>query len=158
MLRGPWNSLDHPCLESWLARLREADALNLLPSLDEIKQDYKNRKNKKRLAMSPQGCFDIAIGRHYKGRCLFRTKTGYLGLGPKAVEPRDEVWLVSGARTPLILRRLSSRDWRSAVRDVFVQQKHSNSRTFIGESYVHGIMNGGTLRFLSSTVSLVSLV
>lgn len=62
-------------------------------------------------------------------RRLFTTENGYMGLGPGTMEPGDVVVLIAGARTPFILR----------------PQKEPSSTAqyqFVGEAYLHGIMNG----------------
>ncbi|KAH7379565.1 hypothetical protein BKA66DRAFT_466288, partial [Pyrenochaeta sp. MPI-SDFR-AT-0127] len=65
-------------------------------------------------------------------RRLFTTRNGYMGLGPGIVEPGDVVVLIAGARTPYILRPL-------------VGQDSPTRYSFIGEAYVHGVMNGEAL-------------
>lgn len=72
--------------------------------------------------------FDLGSGNYYAGRRLFRTRKGLLGLGPHAVQQGDQVWVVPGGRTPYVFRPLS---------DLGPSQ-----RAFIGESYIHGIMDG----------------
>ena len=58
-------------------------------------------------------------------RRLFRTAKGYLGVGVKSLQPEDEVWIIGGADTPMLLR------------------KHPNGLyRLVGEAYVHGIMYG----------------
>jgi len=47
-------------------------------------------------------------------------------MGPTALEPGDEVWLLEGGMTPFILRR----------------RPGSECYRMIGEAYVHGIMHG----------------
>ncbi|KAL1607978.1 Folylpolyglutamate synthetase [Paraconiothyrium brasiliense] len=61
-----------------------------------------------------------------KGRRFFVTQTGYLGLGPDSVEAGDEVYIISGASIPFVLRPTGG----------------SRSYKIIGETYVHGIMDG----------------
>ncbi|KAJ9608440.1 hypothetical protein H2200_007428 [Cladophialophora chaetospira] len=58
-------------------------------------------------------------------RRLFITKRGYLGLGPYHMQLADLVCILFGGDTPYILRKSSSLTYR-----------------FIGQCYVHGIMNG----------------
>ncbi|KAH7064141.1 heterokaryon incompatibility protein-domain-containing protein [Paraphoma chrysanthemicola] len=58
-------------------------------------------------------------------RRLFTTETGYLGLGPVSLQKGDQVWLFKGGRLPLVLRPVESGCFR-----------------LIGETYVHGVMNG----------------
>ena len=62
------------------------------------------------------------------GKSLCRTVNGYLGLFPYSAEVGDEVWLLEGARVFHLLRSRS---------DV--------AREFMGESYVHGLMQGEAL-------------
>jgi hypothetical protein len=67
-------------------------------------------------------------------RCMYRsfivTEKGYLGLGSRhAVAGRDYVCVLRGGDVPFILRKRVDGYW-----------------TFVGESYVHGIMDGGFVR------------
>jgi hypothetical protein len=39
-----------------------------------------------------------------RGRCLFTTTNGFLGLGLRQVRPNDTVWVLLGCSTPMILR------------------------------------------------------
>jgi hypothetical protein len=61
-----------------------------------------------------------------KGRRVFVTQKGFLGLGPAEVEPGDVVCILFGGNLPYVVRHLSSQD----------------EYTFLGPSYVHGIMDG----------------
>jgi hypothetical protein len=56
----------------------------------------------------------------------FLLKNWYLGCGHKSTLRGDEIWIVSGCPTPLMLRRLEGKGVYS----------------LIGEAYVHGIMHG----------------
>lgn len=51
-----------------------------------------------------------------------------LGLGPAGVVGRDEVWVLNGAKTPVVLRKVGEGRYE-----------------FLGEAYVHGIMHGEAL-------------
>ncbi|KAI9931539.1 hypothetical protein ASPWEDRAFT_37642 [Aspergillus wentii DTO 134E9] len=59
---------------------------------------------------------------------LFRTSTGYLGLGSECLREGDSVWIMPSSRVPLILR--------SAGED-----KPGHYR-IVGGSYLHGVMQG----------------
>ncbi|KAK4448027.1 hypothetical protein QBC34DRAFT_466179 [Podospora aff. communis PSN243] len=63
------------------------------------------------------------------GKTLFATERGYLALASIQVLPEDEVWLVRGCRTPVILSKASQRE----------------GYIILGQAYVHGIMNGEVL-------------
>jgi hypothetical protein len=67
------------------------------------------------------------------GRKMFRTNTDLLGMGPKSVQPGDEVWVVLGAKVPFALRPVEG-------------GKAPLRYTLVGEAYVHGYMNGEILR------------
>jgi hypothetical protein len=84
---------------------------------------------------------------HYRNRRLFRTAKSYLGLGPLSVQPGDQVWLFLGARIPFVLRKVSDEgSWKS------------DHRKFVGEAYVHGIMDGEALREKKIDFQPVTLV
>jgi hypothetical protein len=57
-------------------------------------------------------------------RRLFKTKKGYLGLGPRSLKKGDEVALLKGGMVPLVIR------------------KTDNNFELVGDCYVHGIMHG----------------
>ncbi|KAF4432121.1 hypothetical protein F53441_13840 [Fusarium austroafricanum] len=57
----------------------------------------------------------------------FLTDTGYLGMGFPSCQAGDELWIVSGSPTPLILRKTGEKE---------------GEYTMIGETYTHGIMQG----------------
>lgn len=62
------------------------------------------------------------------GRALFRTRQGYIGLGPSNAQPGDHVCLLYGATTPFVLRGASS-------------LSRQNFR-LLDEAYVEGFMYG----------------
>jgi hypothetical protein len=62
----------------------------------------------------------------YQCRRLFRTKKGFLGISSQSLDTNDGVWVLAGADVPVVLRR---------------RPKVGNWE-FVGEAYVHGIMNG----------------
>ncbi|KAE8378665.1 heterokaryon incompatibility protein-domain-containing protein [Aspergillus bertholletiae] len=135
MQKALW-SLTHKSDEDTIANLnliRDTDDSNSLPTWEEI-QEYgeKDEVGKPRgMVRIDDRDFDQTFVHFYRGRLLYRTKRGYLGLGPWSAQPGDEVWVISGARTPFVLRKSSSSD-----------SSETEKRTLIGETYVHGIMNG----------------
>ncbi|XXG94191.1 hypothetical protein Hte_000444 [Hypoxylon texense] len=66
-----------------------------------------------------------------KGKALFRTRKGFLGLSPHSTRVGDEVWLLKGARLFHVLRKA---------------EVASDERVLLGEGYVHGFMEGEALR------------
>ncbi|KAF7555877.1 hypothetical protein G7Z17_g1800 [Cylindrodendrum hubeiense] len=73
-----------------------------------------------------------AVNRASWNREFFVTENGYMGIGPVGVRPGDEVWNLIGGHVPFILR-LSSQN-----------RCDGGDRCYrlVGESYVHGIMDG----------------
>lgn len=71
-------------------------------------------------------------------RRFARTQNNLLAAVPVSSEPRDEIWVIPGLATPFVFRGTSSGEFE-----------------FVGESYVHGIMNGeilGSLNFQTITL------
>ncbi|KAI0850690.1 HET-domain-containing protein [Daldinia vernicosa] len=66
-----------------------------------------------------------------KGKALFRSHKGFLGLSPHSTQTGDEVWLLKGASLFHLLR---GDDGTSA------------GKILLGEGYVHGFMEGEALR------------
>lgn len=61
-------------------------------------------------------------------RRLFRTQSGYLGIGPSCTQPDDELWVLGGGAAPFILTRSNA--------------ECSLEYRLKGHCYVHGIMQG----------------
>jgi hypothetical protein len=70
------------------------------------------------------------------GRRYFSTKNGRVGLGPADIEPGDLVCVFLSGPTPYIIRQ---------------SQRNSNYK-FLGESYVHGLMNSEALDMMDQGV------
>ncbi|GME25429.1 heterokaryon incompatibility protein-domain-containing protein [Neofusicoccum parvum] len=62
------------------------------------------------------------------GRTVSRTDADQLGNGPRRLEVGDQVWVLAGANVPFVFRPQARGGYQ-----------------FIGEAYVHGIMNGEAL-------------
>ncbi|KAG5752418.1 hypothetical protein H9Q70_004967 [Fusarium xylarioides] len=58
-------------------------------------------------------------------RRFFRTESGYMGLGPPDIQPGDAICLLLGGSVAYALRKSAHETW-----------------TYVGECYVHGIMDG----------------
>ena len=76
--------------------------------------------------------WSVAHVDHILSECMYRrffiTKKGYLGLGPGPMEVGDSVCVLFGGKTPFILR------------------KEEDHFKLIGESYIHGIMEGEVIQ------------
>ncbi|KAL9110670.1 MAG: hypothetical protein Q9227_004847 [Pyrenula ochraceoflavens] len=62
---------------------------------------------------------------------LFRTRSGYLGLGSECVREGDLVWIIPSSRVPLLFRPVSSRN-----------SGKGNRWRLVGGTYLHGLMRG----------------
>ncbi|KAN0110618.1 HET domain containing protein [Hyaloscypha variabilis] len=79
--------------------------------------------------LSRIGRFRLATEKAMMHRRLFITATGCIGLAGQSVAVGDEVWIVAGLTTPVVLRRSQSGRFK-----------------WMGEAYVHGIMQGEAVR------------
>ncbi|KAL6712163.1 hypothetical protein ACN47E_000040 [Coniothyrium glycines] len=73
--------------------------------------------------------FDV----HYGHALLLRpflTKKGYFGIGSQSLREGDSLWIVSGCRVPLVLRRVAG----------------TQRYRLVGGTYTHGIMNSELLK------------
>ena len=88
--------------------------------LNDVQQLYAQNTYRTAVSPTPSGL---------KGKSLCRTSRGYLGLFPYSAEVGDEAWLFKGAR-------------------VFHLLRSSGAETYelMGESYIHGLMQGEALR------------
>lgn len=69
-------------------------------------------------------------------QAFFITDCGYIGIGPPNVHIDNEIWVLFGGRVPFVLR--------PRVKGSSTSQRHQEDReySFIGDAYVHGIMDG----------------
>jgi hypothetical protein len=98
-----------------------------LPSLDEIVSFQGGLESEEKMQRIRQDAKDFqqTLQATMWARRLFSTEQNLLGIAAKSIKPGDGIWLVPGSRVPLILRKLSNGHY-----------------VFVGEAYVHGIMNG----------------
>lgn len=66
-----------------------------------------------------------------RGRTLFETQDGYIGIGPPRAQPGDAACVLLGCKVPILLRPVST-----VINSGF---------TVIGECYIHGLDDGVTL-------------
>ena len=67
-----------------------------------------------------------------RGRRLFRTCDGRLGIGPEDIRTGDQIAILYGGRTPFIVRSIQTRNQN--LQQYFCE--------LIGDCYVHGMMDG----------------
>ena len=88
-----------------------------------------------------------AFSRHfsviYPYRRLYTTSKGYIGLGPESTQVGDEVWIICDTKTPFILH---PQPQTSIVSDDSNQTEEVKQFQLVGETYLHGFMNGEALR------------
>src|SRR5262249_55502882 len=77
----------------------------------------------------PSGTLEPGVEKYALGRRFFVTKGGYFGLAPKEAERGDEITILLGLDVPLICRRNGDSTYK-----------------VIGESYVHGLMEGELIK------------
>ena len=72
--------------------------------------------------------YTIAVSIRTEGRAFFTTKEGYIGLAPRRTETEDQLCIVLGCQSPLVLRK-----------------NEFGNHTVVGECYIDGIMDGAGL-------------
>jgi hypothetical protein len=85
-------------------------------------------KNHDAVGPRPVPTFNDWVDKASIGSRIFRTKQNYIGTGPRHAQPGDLVCVLYGGQTPFVLRRDAEGKFR-----------------FIGDCYVHGIMEGEAL-------------
>ena len=70
---------------------------------------------------------------------LYTTSKGYIGLGPVSTQVGDGVWIICDTKTPFILH---PRPETSNVPDDSDQTQEVKQFQLVGETYLHGFMNG----------------
>lgn len=102
----------------------DAEAARILPGL-VADSAYGRDLHRDRAAEKDDEDFYGAIGTTGEGRVLFIDWNGLLGLGPKGLQHGDHVCIPVGGDMPWLVRPLDSGFYE-----------------FVGECYVHGIMDG----------------
>ncbi|KAI1866277.1 uncharacterized protein JN550_007665 [Neoarthrinium moseri] len=97
--------------------------------------------------------YQASVVRATRNRKFFVTQNGYLGLGPDPILPGDDVYVISGSKVPFVLHRVDNSEADSREND------SSSYPVFklIGDSYVHGIMDGEALESTTATVGSLLL-
>jgi hypothetical protein len=68
---------------------------------------------------------------HFNGRVYFLMQDMKLAVGPPFTQTGDEIWILGGANTPVVLRRAST-----SIDDLY---------SYIGQAFVYGAMDGESL-------------
>jgi hypothetical protein len=117
-----------------IAVIGEVDGKGQLPTRKEILscvaslKRMQQRSDAQATTYSRAMLFDNESSIVLSGRRLLRTEKRYLGLGPLSVKIGDEIFIIPGSNTPIILRKSSA-----------------ESYCLVGEAYVHGTMQGEAL-------------
>lgn len=101
---------------------------------------------------------EVVVRRHVVGRRLYSTKSmagqnryGIVGLGPLRIEAGDELWVLSGASVPFILRpssvKVNTNDFTLDTNTGTAEMKqHEINQSLVyevvGETFVLGLMDG----------------
>ena len=73
-------------------------------------------------------CFFAQVYGSYTGRSFFTTEEGYIGLAPQAAKPGDQICVLIGCNSPVVLRSNGIEQYQ-----------------VVGECYMDGFMNGEAL-------------
>ena len=75
------------------------------------------------------------LGMKAASRRLYVTERGYIGLCNKSVKAGDQVHVLSGGHVPFILRPIEAEHTETG----------NCCYSFMGDTYIHGLMNGEAL-------------
>jgi hypothetical protein len=73
-----------------------------------------------------------------KGRRLFVTDTGYVGLGPSQMEIGDDIVIIPGGSVPHVLKHQGASDLTAPGRS----SQAMSTWSYVGEAYCDGVMDG----------------
>jgi hypothetical protein len=88
-----------------------------------------------------------------QGRLLFKTKRGYIGLGPEHTQPGDAVFILEGSAVPLLLRL--HQDQSPVIFTNLANQKVRVEKPcyeLVGSSFILGMMDGEAMPQLDAEV------
>ena len=95
--------------------------------------------------------FDNTVADVCSDRSFFVSTTGYIGLVPSETVVGDRICVLSGGRTPFVLRPHLRRDDADGA--------ESLEYTFVGDAYVHGLMDGEAIDMVESgTLEMQTLI
>ncbi|KAM7188397.1 Heterokaryon incompatibility protein (HET) domain containing protein [Rhypophila sp. PSN 637] len=80
-----------------------------------------------------------------QGRVLFVTEWGYLGFGRAGIQGGDELFLLGGCKTPLIMRALKGKQVEESVMLGECDLKGKDLYELVTGAFVYGIMDGELL-------------
>ena len=102
----------------------------LFKNVIEVAEARSDKNGPRKVAINSQ--IPIALDALYKQneRRCFVTPRGYVGLGPLGMRPDDEVVVLRGSSTPMVLRP---------------GRTPQDAYTYVGEAYCHGFMYGNAL-------------
>ncbi|KAI1129808.1 HET-domain-containing protein [Nemania abortiva] len=76
-------------------------------------------------------------------RSFFISREGYMGLGPLGIEVGDHLCVLAGGRAPFIVRAVQQSDDKATSRFVC---------RFLGDCYIHGLMDGEAMKLVDDGV------
>ncbi|KAL2009601.1 hypothetical protein VTN00DRAFT_5408 [Thermoascus crustaceus] len=121
------------------------------PSRDSIRRfwessDVRIFSNEGRLLNDAFGQpFEVSYLHVYGGRRLYVTERKYIGLGPEDVDAGDGVWILPGSYVPRVLREQTLEGGIKQYR-------------MVGDTYLHGIMQGEAMEGLGDCFQTIDLV
>lgn len=100
----------------------------------------------------------VKIVMECRGRRLFRTKTGYINLGPAGLATDDKVFIIDGTITPFLFREINSESV-VGTRDMVLPANQNlcpSKGALVGECYVDGIIkDAGRIQGLKKQLVLI---
>ncbi|KAJ3548728.1 hypothetical protein NM208_g870 [Fusarium decemcellulare] len=117
-------------------RTEESSGSSFTPGIDSIISALRNVPPVAEPSEKDGRRFETTMHHVSWSRRLFVTNAGFMGLAPPSAQPGDVVVLLSGGRVPFIVRKGAA--------------DSSEYYRIVGETYVHGIMDGELLSTINS--------
>jgi len=112
-----------------------------IPKMEDVCQSSRQRKEELWDASTHNICTDIKTAT--RGRRFFNTQKGYFGFGPGKCKIGDLVVVLAGGRVPYTIRPAPESARAPAI------MPSMKCYTILGDSYVHGIMDGEVFELLN---------
>lgn len=131
----------------WRTLIWNADENNLYPAPDVYGEyftwlqkkeawienyAYENLDEQRVIPHGEAGVYYTSFVTHGLRRRFFMTEKGLLGSGPREMQMGDQICILMGSKTPMVLR----------------EGAETGCYELVGHAYVHGIMHGEALKFL----------
>jgi hypothetical protein len=131
----------HSKTQSLILDLSSRDRISVISSWETMEQTIELGDDLSKAVTNQMEEMKSSFDSAYVGRRMFRTEGNHLGIAAESLESGDQIWILSGAAVPMIIRKAGDGNWK-----------------FVGEAYIYGIMNGELVSKRGADLPLSRLV